>query len=115
MTSPVRLSRYRNRCAEEDTLFPVPIGTMTGPGSQWLASNHTVRFSQSAQGGGVDPFVAQLGLLCTTHRTRAKWVFVPTHALGSTLGDRLVLEQHAMADDRRQATAKDKVERVGCR
>jgi len=40
----------------------------------------------------VDPFVAQLAHLCTAHRTRAKWVFVPTHALGRTLGDRLVLE-----------------------
>src|SRR5688572_26105302 len=44
------------------------------------------------QGGGVDPFVAQLARLCTVHRTRAKWVFVPTHAIGRTLGDRLVLE-----------------------
>ena len=40
----------------------------------------------------MDPFVAQLAHLCTTHRTRAKWVFVPTHALGRTLGDRLALE-----------------------
>jgi CRISPR/Cas system-associated exonuclease Cas4 (RecB family) len=40
----------------------------------------------------VDPFVGQLARLCTTHRTRAKWVFVPTHAVGRTLGDRLVLE-----------------------
>jgi len=40
----------------------------------------------------VDPFVAQLARLCTTHRTRAKWVFVPTHAIGRMLGDRLVLE-----------------------
>lgn len=50
------------------------------------------RLSKSGQGGGVDPFVAQLAHLCTAHRTRAKWVFVPTHALGRTLGDRLVLE-----------------------
>ena len=40
----------------------------------------------------MDPFVAQLARLCSAHRTRAKWVFVPTHALGRTLGDRLVLE-----------------------
>lgn len=40
----------------------------------------------------MDPFVAQLAHLCTAHRTRAKWVFVPTHAVGRTLGDRLVLE-----------------------
>ena len=40
----------------------------------------------------MDPFVVQLARLCTEHRTRAKWVFVPTHALGRTLGDRLALE-----------------------
>ena len=39
----------------------------------------------------MDPFAAQLVDLCTTHRTRAKWVFVPTHAVGRTIGDRLVL------------------------
>src|ERR1700680_1185676 len=47
---------------------------------------------QSAQGGGVDPFVAQLAGLCTPHRPRAKGVFVPTHALGHTLGGRIALE-----------------------
>jgi ATP-dependent helicase/nuclease subunit B len=40
----------------------------------------------------MDPFVDQLARLAVEHRTRAKWVFVPTHALGRTLGDRLVLE-----------------------
>jgi hypothetical protein len=40
----------------------------------------------------VDPFVAQLARLCTDQRTRAKWVFVPTHALGRTLGERIALE-----------------------
>jgi hypothetical protein len=40
----------------------------------------------------VDPFVAQVARLCAIHRTRAKWIFVPTHAIGRTLGDRLVLE-----------------------
>jgi hypothetical protein len=40
----------------------------------------------------VDPFIGQLARLCATHRTRAKWVFVPTHALGRTLSARLVLE-----------------------
>jgi hypothetical protein len=39
-----------------------------------------------------DPFVDQLAGLCRAHPTRAKWVFVPTHAVGRTLGDRLVLE-----------------------
>jgi RecB family exonuclease len=40
----------------------------------------------------MDPFVEQLKTLCAAHPTRSKWVFVPTHALGRTLGDRLVLE-----------------------
>lgn len=40
----------------------------------------------------MDPFVDQLRQLCRTHPTRSKWVFVPTHALGRTLGDRLALE-----------------------
>jgi RecB family exonuclease len=40
----------------------------------------------------MDPFLEQLKTLCTAHSTRAKWVFVPTHAIGRTLGDRLVLE-----------------------
>lgn len=39
-----------------------------------------------------DPFVAQLADLCRTERTRAKWVFVPVHAIGLTLGDRLARE-----------------------
>jgi ATP-dependent helicase/nuclease subunit B len=40
----------------------------------------------------LDTFVDQLKTLCVAHPTRAKWVFVPTHAVGRTLGDRLVLE-----------------------
>jgi len=40
----------------------------------------------------MDPFVDQLKTLCRTFPTRSKWVFVPTHAIGRTLGDRLVLE-----------------------
>src|SRR5580704_12122158 len=51
-----------------------------------------VRLSRSVEGGGVDPFVAQLARLCTAHRTRAKWVFVASHALGRTLGERIALE-----------------------
>ncbi len=39
----------------------------------------------------MDPFVGQLARLCTAHRTRAKWVFVPTHSVGRTLGERLAL------------------------
>ena len=44
------------------------------------------------QRGGVDPFVDQLARLCRDHRTRAKWIFVPTHSLGRTLGERIALE-----------------------
>lgn len=40
----------------------------------------------------MDPFIAQLVCLCTAQPTRAKWVFVATHALRRTLGDCLVLE-----------------------
>jgi RecB family exonuclease len=40
----------------------------------------------------VDPFIGQLKALCASYPTRSKWVFVPTHAIGRTLGDRLVLE-----------------------
>ena len=40
----------------------------------------------------MDPFVSTLHQLCRQHPTRAKWVFVPTHGIGRTLGDRLVLE-----------------------
>jgi ATP-dependent helicase/nuclease subunit B len=40
----------------------------------------------------VDPFVAQLKDLCAAHPTRSKWVFVPTHAIGRTIGERIALE-----------------------
>ncbi len=40
-----------------------------------------------------DPFVAQLAELCRTERTRTKWLFVPAHAVGLTLGDRLAREE----------------------
>ena len=40
----------------------------------------------------MDPFVRQLADLCSAQPTRAKWVFVPTHALGRTFGERLVRE-----------------------
>ena len=40
----------------------------------------------------MDTFIDQLKCLCVVYPTRAKWVFVPTHATGRTLGDRLVLE-----------------------
>ncbi|MDP2322036.1 MAG: PD-(D/E)XK nuclease family protein [Acidobacteriota bacterium] len=44
------------------------------------------------QAGSRDPFISQLTDLCAAAPTRAKWVFVPTHAIGRMLGDRLVLE-----------------------
>ena len=40
----------------------------------------------------MDPLVDQLKSLCIAYPTRSKWVFVPTHAIGRTLGERLVLE-----------------------
>ena len=39
-----------------------------------------------------DPFVHQLADLCKAHVTRAKWVFVPSHAVGHTLGERIALD-----------------------
>jgi ATP-dependent helicase/nuclease subunit B len=39
----------------------------------------------------VDVFIAHLIDLCRKFPTRAKWVFVPSHAIGRTLGDRLAL------------------------
>jgi ATP-dependent helicase/nuclease subunit B len=39
-----------------------------------------------------DPFIAQLAGLCRAEPTRAKWVLVPAHAIGHTLGDRLARE-----------------------
>src|SRR3954470_22644974 len=40
----------------------------------------------------MDPFVDQLARLSVEHPTRAKWVLVPTHAIGRTLGERIALE-----------------------
>ena len=40
----------------------------------------------------MDPFIDQLKSLCTEHPTRSKWVFVPDHAIGRTLGERITLE-----------------------
>jgi len=39
----------------------------------------------------VDPF-EQLKRLVVAHPTRSTWVFVSMHAIGRTVGDRLVLE-----------------------
>ena len=38
-----------------------------------------------------DPFIQQLAHLCRQHTTRAKWVFVPSHAIGRVVGERLAL------------------------
>ncbi len=46
------------------------------------------------------PFLTQLADLCRTERTRAKWVIVPTHTLGHTLGERLALEGAGWANVR---------------
>jgi ATP-dependent helicase/nuclease subunit B len=46
----------------------------------------------------VTSFVAQLAALCRAEPTRAKWVIVPSHALGHTLGERLVLEGTSWAN-----------------
>ena len=40
----------------------------------------------------MDPFIDQLKSLCTKYPTRSKWVFVPDHAIGRTLGERITLE-----------------------
>jgi RecB family exonuclease len=40
----------------------------------------------------MDPFVDQIKRLCIAYPARAKWVFVPTHAIGRTLGERVALE-----------------------
>ncbi len=46
------------------------------------------------------PFLAQLADLCRAESTRAKWVIVPTHTLGHTLGERLALRGHGWANVR---------------
>jgi ATP-dependent helicase/nuclease subunit B len=40
----------------------------------------------------MDPFVEQLKQWCQEYPARAKWVFVPAHTVGHTLGERLVRE-----------------------
>src|SRR3954452_3083586 len=39
----------------------------------------------------MDPFVLQLAELCRSQVTRCKWVFVPSHAVGRTIGERIAL------------------------
>ena len=40
----------------------------------------------------MDSFVTQLAELCRTHPIAPKWVFAPSHAIGHSIGERLVLE-----------------------
>jgi hypothetical protein len=47
-----------------------------------------------------DPFVQQLADMCRRWPTRTKWVIVPSHALGHTLGDRLVRDGSDWANPR---------------
>ena len=60
----------------------------------------------------MDPFLDQLKGLSAAHRTRAKWVFVPTHAIGRTFADRLVLEGNDWAN-LRMVTPLDVALRMG--
>lgn len=46
----------------------------------------------------MDPFVGQLVELCGDSPTRAKWVFVPSHTIGHTLGERLARNGCAWAN-----------------
>jgi hypothetical protein len=48
----------------------------------------------------VTPFLTQLAELCRAERTCAKWVIVPTHMLGHTLGERLALGSSGWANVR---------------
>jgi RecB family exonuclease len=45
-----------------------------------------------------DPFVHQLGDMCRRSPTRAKWVIVPSHAIGHTIGDRLARDGTSWAN-----------------
>lgn len=38
-----------------------------------------------------DPFLHQLAGLCRTHVMRAKWAFVPSHAIGRTLSEQMAI------------------------
>lgn len=59
-----------------------------------------------------DPFVAHLKQLCASHPTRAKWVLAPSHVLGRTLSDRIVLDGTNWAN-LRFVTAFDLALRMG--
>jgi len=48
----------------------------------------------------IELFLNQLAELCRTEPTRAKWVLVPAHAIGHTVGERLALEAGSWANVR---------------
>jgi hypothetical protein len=45
-----------------------------------------------------DPFVQQLVDVCRRWPTRAKWVIVPSHAIGHTIGDRIARAETSWAN-----------------
>jgi RecB family exonuclease len=45
-----------------------------------------------------DPFVQQLVEVCRRSPTRAKWLIVPSHAIGHTIGDRLARDDTSWAN-----------------
>lgn len=54
--------------------------------------NTTLASDRAGEAGArMSPFLTQLAGLCRAELTRAKWVIVPTHTLGHTLGERLAL------------------------
>src|SRR5688500_15097202 len=69
--------------------------TPAGPTVSWLvtvgARLEGCSTAKIAAVGFMDSFVEQLALLCRDHVTRNKWVFVSSHALGHTLGERIAL------------------------
>ncbi len=65
----------------------------------------------------MDPFVDQLADLCRAQVTRSKWVFVPTHSIGRTLGERIAREgtnwlNLRFVTPRRAGTAAQRTERA---
>jgi hypothetical protein len=47
----------------------------------------------------MDVFVAQVTGLCRSRPMAAKWVFVPSHAVGHTLGERPLLGSVPFVND----------------
>ena len=96
-TSPGEEFVFR-RDGQELRVFAEVMAVATGKVTQeqWAARCVALGIDQLALGGTregltMDPFVTQLASLCREHVTRAKWVFVPSHAIGRTLGERIAL------------------------